>query len=126
PLNSRGLAILAEIPRPAAPRRKERNLLDNLSQGLSSAAAPRRTSQAQRAWRIQQSYRVSAYSFLPHSSRTTVLVLCLNLGRTYTLHCRRKSKSCLEMLGFSCQCLVLVRAELDSLSAGQEAVTKTY
>jgi hypothetical protein len=29
-----------------------------------------------------------------------VLVLCLNLGRTYTFHCRRKSKSASKWLGF--------------------------
>src|SRR5262249_38355011 len=36
--------------------------------------------------------RASAYSFLTHASRTAVLVLCLNLGRTYTFHCGRKSR----------------------------------
>src|SRR5262245_52188106 len=55
---------------------------------------------AQRAARIEHGYRISAYSFLPHSSRTTVLVLCLNLGRTYTFHCRRKSKRAAKGLGF--------------------------
>src|SRR5262249_47521271 len=30
----------------------------------------------------------------------TVLVLCLNLGRTYTFHCRRKSKRSAKWLGF--------------------------
>ena len=29
-----------------------------------------------------------------------VLVLCLNLGRTYTFHCRRKSKWASKWLGF--------------------------
>jgi len=43
-----------------------------------------------------------------------VLVLCLNLGRRYTFHCRRKSKRVSKMVGFSCQCLVLVRADIDS------------
>src|SRR5262249_9554943 len=51
-------------------------------------------------------------SISPHTSRTTVLVLCLNLGRTYTFHCRRKSQAGLEMVVLSCQCLVLVRSGL--------------
>src|SRR5262245_56208835 len=38
--------------------------------------------------------------------------LCLNVGRTYTFHCRRKSKRPSKMVGLSCQCLVLVRAGL--------------
>ena len=29
-----------------------------------------------------------------------MLVLCLNLGRTYTFHCRRKSKRASKWLGF--------------------------
>jgi hypothetical protein len=45
-----------------------------------------------------------------------VLVLCLNLGRTYTFHCRRKSNRPAKMLGFSCQCSVPVRADLDLIS----------
>src|SRR5262249_44690650 len=60
----------------------------------------------------------------------TVLVLCLNLGRTYTFHCRRKSKRTSKMVGLSCQCLVLVRADFDSQSAGLEfksrRLIKTY
>jgi hypothetical protein len=31
---------------------------------------------------------------------SSVLVLCLNLGRTYTFHCRRKSKRASKWLGF--------------------------
>src|SRR5262249_2556975 len=42
------------------------------------------------------------------------LVLCLNLRRTYTLYCRRKSQAGFEMVGLSCQCSVLVRSELAS------------
>jgi len=30
---------------------------------------------------------------------SAVLVLCLNLGRTYTFHCRRKSKRASKWLG---------------------------
>src|SRR4029077_2423415 len=52
--------------------------LGNLSVELSSAAAPRRTSKAQRAWRIAQSYRVSAYSFFltPIAFRLTAGCAC--------------------------------------------------
>src|SRR5262249_29889600 len=74
--------------------------IDTLTDGRSLAVAPRRMRKEHRAKRIEQSYRVSAYSFLPHASRTAVLVLCLNLGRTYTFHCRRKSKRASKWLGF--------------------------
>src|SRR5215813_8065999 len=47
--------------------------LDILSDALSLAAAPKPESKAQ-ASRTEQSYRVSAYSFLPRASRMAVLV----------------------------------------------------
>src|SRR4030095_203473 len=50
--------------------------------------------------------------FLPHASRTAVLVLCLNLGRTYTFHCRRKSERAFKIVGLCRQCPVLVRSGL--------------
>jgi Sulfate permease family len=43
-----------------------------------------------------------------------VLVLCLNLGRKYSFHCRRRSKRRSQMVALSCQNLVLVRADFDS------------
>src|ERR671923_641680 len=61
----------------------------------------------------------------PHSSRTAVLVLCLNLGRTYTFHCRRKGKRVSKWLGFLCQSSVLVRSGFDSQSAGPEFESHT-
>src|SRR5262245_15239099 len=83
--------------------------------------ARERDRKTQRAWRIEQRCRVSPYSFfLSHTSRTTVPVMCLNLGRTYTFHCRRKSQASLEIVGLSCQCLVLFGADLDSLISGSE------
>src|SRR5512132_2578589 len=45
---------------------------------------------------------------------SAVLILCLNMGRTYTFHYRRKSQARLEMVGLSCQRTVLVRSSLDS------------
>jgi hypothetical protein len=42
-----------------------------------------------------------------------VLVLGLNLSRTYTLHWPRKSQASLEMVGFLVNVLVLVRAGSD-------------
>jgi hypothetical protein len=44
------------------------------------------------------------------------------MGRTYTFHCRRKSKR-LEIVGCSCQWSVLVRSGLDSYSAGTTSTT---
>src|SRR5215475_8421452 len=49
------------------------------------------------------------FTLLPHACAS---FLCLNLGRTYTFHCRRKSKRPSKMVGFSCQCSVLVGADL--------------
>src|SRR5262249_8280323 len=69
-----------------------RPTIDTLSGGLSSPAGPRLGSQERRASRLEQGYRVSAFSFLTHTSRTAVLVLCLNLAEHNTFHCRRKSK----------------------------------
>src|SRR5262245_45670116 len=63
----------------------------------------------QGAWRIEQSYRVSAYSFLPHASLTTVFVLCLNLGNIH-LPLSDKKQAGFETVGFSCQCSVPVRS----------------
>src|SRR5262245_54541315 len=59
---------------------------------------------------------------------SAVLVLCLNLGRTYTFHCRRKSQAALEVVGFSCQCLVLVDLTLNQRvqSSSLRRPTKTY
>src|SRR5262249_16728078 len=64
-----------------------------------------------------------------HPVTTAALVLCLNLGRTYTVHCRRKSKRASKWVGFFCQCLVLVRSDFDSISGSAVRVsrpTKTY
>src|SRR5262247_1257481 len=64
-----------------------------------------------------------------HPVTTAALVLCLNLGRTYTVHCRRKSKRASKWVGLFCQCLVLVRSDFDQ-SAGPQyesrRPTKTY
>src|SRR5262245_60503182 len=73
--------------------------------------ARERDRKTQRPWRIVQRCRVSPYSFfLSHTSRTTVPVMCLNLGRTYTFHCRTKRQASLEMVGPPGQCSVLVRS----------------
>src|SRR5215510_12639874 len=52
-----------------------------------------------------------------HPVPTAALVLCLNLGRTYTVHCRRKSKRASKWVGLFCQCLVLVRSDFDSIGS---------
>ena len=65
------------------------------------------------------SFRLLFPSLLvPFASRRAVLVLCLNLGRTYTFHCRRKRQAAFEMVGLCCQCSVLVYYDHDSQSAG--------
>src|SRR5262249_21001683 len=48
------------------------------------------------------SFRLFIFLPTPHiSCLTAVLVLCLNLGRTYTFHCRRKSQAGFEIVGLS-------------------------
>lgn len=47
-----------------------------------------------------------------------VLVLCRNVGRIYTFYCRRKNQMGLEIVEFSCQCSVLVGADLTIVFAG--------
>jgi hypothetical protein len=43
-----------------------------------------------------------------YALESSKFVLCLNLGRTYALHCRRKTKWASKELGVSCRCSVLV------------------
>src|SRR5262249_21936738 len=101
PRCTRGRATLAGMPRPEIQGCWDRHRRTPiLSEGLFSVAAPRRGSKAHRAKRIEQSYRGSAYSFLPHASCTAALVLCLNMGRTYTFHCRSKRPAGFEIVGF--------------------------
>src|SRR5262245_45047854 len=52
-----------------------------------------------RAMSITPRAKLPSFRLFISPSRT-VLVLCLNLGRTYTFHCRRKSKRASKWLDF--------------------------
>src|SRR5262245_10352158 len=84
PRCNRNLGALAGMHRLKA---RDHYLSHILSEEFLSAAAPRRVTKAQRAWRIEQSCRVFAYSFLPHALRLTAGCACFvpEPGAEYTL-----------------------------------------